>query len=218
MAFKITVQQVMRAVPAADRARATEFVDVFNQWCEKFQINTTARVVHALSQITHESGGFKYVEENLNYSASRLLQVFPKYFNRLNVNAYAGNPEKIANRVYANRMGNGNEASGDGWKYRGRGMIQLTGKDMYRAYQNSGFCNGQLIYHPEWLTKSPGHTKSALWFFYKSGCNQLADQDIGDGIKGEEICKQITRKINGAYNGLSNRLYYYRRYKREFGL
>ena len=218
MAMKITVQQIMRAVPTANRERATEFVAVFNEWCERFEINTTARVVHALSQIIHESGGFKYVEENLNYSASRLLQVFPKYFNRLNVNDYAGRPEKIANRVYANRMGNGNEASGDGWRYRGRGFIQLTGKNQYLAYQNSGFCNGQLVYHPEWLNKAPGHTKSALWFWWKNGCNQLADLDHGDGKIGEDVVTKITRRVNGGTNGLSNRLYLYRRLKREFGL
>ena len=218
MSFKITVQQLMRALPSSDRAKATEFVDTFNVWAEKFQINTIARACHFITQVAHESGNFKYVEENLNYSAERLIVVFPRYFNRTNVAAYARQPEKIANKVYANRMGNGSEASGDGWKYRGRGFIQLTGRSMYQAYQNSGFCNGALIYHPEWLTKAPGHTKSAMWYWWKNGLNQLADLDYGDGIKGEEICKQITKKVNGAYNGLSNRLYIYRRMKKELGL
>ena len=218
MAFKITVQQIMRAIPLADREHVTEFVTTFNEYAERFGINTPARACHFISQLAHESGNFKYVEENLNYSADRLLQVFPKYFNKANVAAYARNPEKIANRVYANRMGNGNEASGDGWKYRGRGFIQLTGRSMYLAYQNSGFCNGQLVYHPEWLTKAPGHTKSAMWFWYKNSLNALADLDRGDGKIGEDICKQITRKINGGYNGLSDRLYLYRRFKKELSL
>ena len=216
--LKITVQQIMRAVPTADRAKAAEFVNTFNLWCEQFEINTTARVVHALTQVIHESGGFKYVEENLNYSADRLLAVFPKYFNRANVGNYARNPQKIANKVYANRMGNGSEASGDGWKYRGRGFIQCTGKSTYQAYQNSGFCNGNLVAHPEWLCNAPGHTKSALWFLWKSGCNQLADMDNGDGRIGEDVVTKITRKVNGGTNGLSNRLYVYRRLKKEFGL
>ncbi len=208
----------MRAVPAADRTRATELVDTFNQWGEKFGINTTARLVHFLTQVFHESGALKYVEENLNYSADGLLKTFPKYFNKSNVADYARKPQKIANRVYANRMGNGNEASGDGWKFKGRGLIQLTGRNNYKAYQNSGFCVGDLTAHPEWLTQKPGHTKSAMWFWYKTGLNSLADQDHGDGKIGEDIVTRITIKVNGGINGLSSRLYYYRRFKGEFGL
>lgn len=218
MAYKITVQQIMRAVPTANRERATEFVNTFNENCEKFGINTTQRVVHFLAQVTTESNKFNAVEENLNYSADGLRRVFPKYFPTSALAAqYARQPQKIANRVYANRYGNGNEASGDGWRYRGRGLIQLTFKDNYRAYQNSGFCVGDLVSHPEWLAKAPGHTKSAMWFFRMRGCNQIADRDDGGRI-GEDLCKQISQKINGGWNGLQDRLYYYRRYKKEFGL
>ena len=208
----------MRAVPDADRARCTEFVETFNKWGDKFGITSTARLVHFLSQVFHESGGLKYVEENLNYSAEGLLKTFPKYFNKANVGSYARQPMKIANKVYANRMGNGNEASGDGWKFKGRGLIQLTGRSNYQAYQNSGFCNGNLMVHTEWLTQNPGHTKSAMWFWYKSGLNTIADLDHGDGKIGEDVVEKITRKVNGGLNGLSSRLYYYRRFKREFGL
>lgn len=216
--MKINVQQIMRALPNADRSRVTEFVAVFNEYAERFGINTLARVTHFVCQVSHESGGFKYVEENLNYSSDALLRTFPKYFNAANVSQYARQPEKIANRVYANRMGNGDEASGDGWKYRGRGFIQLTGKAQFAAYQNSGFCVGNLVAHPEWLAKAPGHTKSAMWFWYANNLNALADTDRGDGLMGENIVRLITKKVNGGTNGLSNRLYLYRRFRKEFGL
>lgn len=219
MAMKITLQQIMRAVPTADRTKAAEFVETFNLWCERFEINTTARVCHLLCQLTHESGNFKYVEENLNYSADGLRKTFPKYFPTSALALqYARQPQKIANRVYANRMGNGSESSGDGWKYRGRGFIQLTGKNQYKAYQNSGFCNGNLLAHPEWLCQKPGHTKSAMWYWHANNLNALADLDLGDGLIGEDIVRKITKKINGGTNGLSNRLYLYRRFKKELGL
>jgi len=210
MSYRITVQQIMRAVPSANRERATELVQVFNDWNERFQINTPLRVSFFLAHVLHESGNLKYVEENLNYSADGLRKTFPKYFPTAALAAqYARQPQKIANRVYADRMGNGNEASGDGWRYRGRGMIQLTGKFQYQSYQNSGFCNGNLVAHPEWLTKSPGHTKSAMWYWYSHGCNELADRD--DNIS-------VTKRINGGLNGYANRDYLLRRFKKEFGV
>lgn len=205
----ITEAQIMRAVPKADRERVKDFVRVFNEWGSKFGISTPIRVVHFLAQITHESGAFKYVEENLNYSEQALLKVFPKYFNADTAREYARKPEKIANRVYANRMGNGDEASGDGWRYRGRGLIQLTGRLNYLNYEKSGYCVGKLTDHPEWLVNSPGAYKSAMWFWYANGLNVLADKDDVNAV---------TKRINGGYNGLSERLYYLRRYKREFGL
>ena len=145
--------------------------------------------------------------ENMNYSAKRLLQVFPKHFTPAQAERYARKPSQIANRVYANRLGNGNEASGDGWRYRGRGYIQITGRSNYKAYQDSGLCVGNLMAHPEWLCNSPGRMKSAMWFFMKSGCNELADNDD---------IEAITRRINGALNGYADRCYYYRRLKRIF--
>lgn len=209
----------MRAIPSADRARVTEFVDTFNSYGEGFGINTTARVIHFIAQCAHESGSFKLVEENLNYSADGLLKTWPSRFTKATAAQYARKPEKIANKVYANRMGNGNEASGDGWKYRGRGFIQCTGKATYAAYQNSGFCVGNLLAHPEWLTKAPGHTKSAMWFWKVNGLNELADQDTGQRvIDGEAVVTMITKKVNGGVNGLSNRKLLYRKLRREFGL
>ncbi len=106
------------------------------QVMEKFQINTPLRLCHFLAQCAHESGNFKAVTENLNYSPVSLLKVFGKYFNEKNVEAYARKPEKIANLVYGNRMGNGPESSGDGFKYRGRGYIQLTGKVNYQSFDS----------------------------------------------------------------------------------
>lgn len=217
MAYMISVEQIMRAVPTAYRARVTEFVATFNQYADTFGINTTARVVHFLAQVTWESGYFKVVEENLNYSAKGLLNTFKGRFTEATAAQYARKPEKIANKVYANRYGNGNEASGDGWRYRGRGLMQLTFKANYKAYQDSGFCNGNLVAHPEWLAKAPGHTKSAMWYFRSKGCNAVADRDDG-GAVGESVCKEVTHLVNGGYNNMADRLYLYRRYKKEFGL
>lgn len=215
--MKLTVPQIMRSVPSANRAKVTEFVDTFNQWGDRFGINTVPRVVHFLSQLTHECALFTAFEENLNYSADGLMKTWPSRFTRQKAIEYARKPEKIANYVYANRMGNGSEASGDGWKYKGRGAIMLTGKDNYKAYQNSGFCNGDLLGHPEWLAKNPGAYKSAMWFWYKSGLNAIADLDDGGKI-GEDIVTRITKKINGGINGLSSRKLLYRKFKKELGL
>lgn len=203
----ITLEQITKAVPSVNRQRAMELVEVFNAWNEKFGITTPLRIAHFLGQIMHESGGLNTLQENLNYSADRLLVVFPKYFNKTNVSLYARNPQKIGNRVYANRMGNGSEGSGDGYRYRGRGALQITGKAGYEAYQKSGFCNGDLISHPEWLAQKPGAYKSAMWFWWKNGCNTLADKD--------DIVA-VTRKINGGYNGLSQREAYVKSLKKVF--
>lgn len=209
MAIVITRAQILRPVPETDKSRIDDFVKVFNQWSERFEINTPLRVSHFLSQVLHESGNLRYVVENLNYSVDGLLKTFPKYFTREQASAYARKPQMIANRVYANRMGNGNEASGDGWNFRGRGFMQTTGKNNYQDYANSEFCVGDLMSHPEWLEKSPGNLKSAMFFWWKNNCNKYADRDDANGL---------TRLINGGLNGLSNRLFLLRRFKKEFGI
>ena len=188
----ITRAQILRAVPMAERKNLDEFVSTFNKWADSIGLNTPLRIVHFLAQVFHESGNLKYMEENLNYSASGLLKTFPKYFTKATASAYARKPEKIANRVYADRMGNGNEASGDGWKFRGRGLIQLTGKDNYKAYARSKHCVGDLMGHPEWLCKYPGALKSAMWYWQEHGLNELADRDNVEAV---------TRKVNGGFNG-----------------
>lgn len=215
--MRITREQLLRAVPDTNKSRIDDFVRDFNEYADGFGISTPMRAAHFLAQCWHESGMLSHVEENLNYSADGLLKTFPKYFNAKTAPQYARKPQKIACRVYANRMGNGSEASGDGWRYRGRGFIQLTGKTNYALYQKSGFCVGDLLSHPEWLTKSPGMTKSAMWFWYSRGLNALADLDDGGKI-GEDIVRRLTKKVNGGDNGLAQRLYYYRRFKKEFGL
>lgn len=207
--MKIDRSMLLRLCPSYPKDHIDSDVATFNLWSAQFGITTCIRQVHFFAQLAYESSGFSRVDENLNYSAKRLLALFPKYFTKENVEAYAGSPQKIASRIYANRMGNGNEESMDGWIFRGRGYMQLTGKDNYRAYERSGFCVNKLTDHPEWLCDSPGRMKSAMWFWWKSGCNRLADNDD---------VKAITRKINGGYNGLADRQYYWRKAKRVFML
>lgn len=165
----------------------------YNALFEKYGINTPLRIAHFMSQLEHESG-LKPISENLNYSEVGLLNTFGKYFNKTNVKLYARKPEKIANRVYANRMGNGNEASGEGWKYRGRGFIQITGKHNYFRLAND--TDIDCLKNPDLLLQEPNAMISALWFWNLKKLNKLADtNDI----------KEITRRINGGYNGLDHR-------------
>ena len=204
MTMQITIEQIKKIAPGAPDKAASEFVDTFNKWSDKFGITTPLRAANFISQCVHECAELKAFEENLNYSEKGLLKVFPKYFNAETAKQYARKPEKIANRVYANRMGNGNEASGDGWKYKGRGAIGLTGRSNYLAYSTSGFCVGDLMAHPEWLAKSPGCYKSAMWFWWKNGLNAIAD--TGD-------VNAVTKRVNGGYNGLDSRKKYLARAK-----
>lgn len=196
-AVVLTQDHLLGVVPDLRKDRADEFVASFNMWAVHFGIDTPLRAAHYLSQVFHESACLKHTEENLNYSVDGLLRTFPKYFRtRQEAEAYARKPEKIANRVYANRMGNGSEASGDGWKYRGRGFIMTTGKDNYRLYAKSDWCVGDLMANPEWLASSPGDQKSSMFFWQRNNCNRYADRD---DVKG------LTKKINGGYNGLEQR-------------
>ena len=171
---------------------------------EKYNL-TPIQMAHFLGQLAHESQDFTKVYENLNYSAQRLLEVFPKYFNKSNVNNYARNPQKIANKVYANRMGNGDEKSGDGWKYRGRGYIQLTGKSNYSSF--SKFIGEDCVANPD-LVETKYAYDSAIWFFEVNNIFSLC-KDFSD-----KTFEAVTRKINGGTNGLTERkaktLYYYK--------
>lgn len=215
--MKITEPQVRRIMPKAKSENISAFVKAFNDYSEQFGITTKQRLCHLIAQCAHESAELSHLEENLNYSADGLLKTFPKYFNADSAKAYARQPERIANRVYANRMGNGNEASGDGWRYKGRGIIMLTGKNNYAAYEKSGYCNGELTKHPEWLAKYPGALKSAMWFWKSNGLNEIADRDDG-GKAGKDVCIFITKRVNGGTLGLAQRLYYYNIAKKVFGL
>lgn len=198
----VTLEQLVAIMPTA-RSRIGKYLPYINRFLDEFHINTPKRLQHYLAQIAHESGELNNIEENLNYSADRLLVVFPKYFNRGNVSEYARNPKKIGNRVYANRMGNGNEASGDGYNYRGRGIIMLTGRSNYEAYKR--YCGYDLIARPSLLAQPLGAVRSSMWFWEKSGCNILADADN---------IMQITKKINGGYIGLEERKKYLARAKK----
>ena len=163
-----------------------------------YDINTPERVAAFLAQTMHESGGYKFLTENLNYKAESLCKVWPRYFNASNANDYAHNPEKIANRAYAGRMGNGPEESGDGFKYCGRGLIQLTGKQNYTKFAESIETPVEEI--PEFLATFEGAIQSACWFWETNNLNQYADN--GDILT-------MTKRINGGTLGLEDRQNYF---------
>ena len=150
----LTYDQLLKINGNKNPEMCKYYIDALNKVLPTYQINTKLRLCHFLAQILHESGNLKYKSENLNYSAKALRSVFGKYFKTDEIaNEYARKPEKIANKVYANRMGNGNEASGDGWKYRGRGLIQLTGKNNYTICGQS--INLNLVNNPDLLINTP---------------------------------------------------------------
>lgn len=166
---------------------------------EKFGVNTPLRLAHFLSQTGHESGGFKVTTENLNYSVKGLTGIFKKYFPTVEVAMqYAKQPQKIANVVYANRMGNGPQASGEGYKFRGRGYIQLTGKDNYSAFDKT--VDDDILATPDLVaTKYP--LLSAAWFFHKNGLHKIADEGATD-----EVVTKVTKRVNGGNIGLDQRI------------
>jgi len=180
-----------------------DYYSFFAKYCEKYEINTALRLAHFLAQINHESGDMKRLEENLNYSAKRLLEVFPKYFDSYEIAlSYANKPKMIASRVYANRMGNGDEASGDGYKYRGRGLIQLTGKTNYVAFDRFLNADGEIISNPDLVAKNKEYAVLTAFFYWDSRkLNNLIDKDGNQYF----VCKEITKRINGGYNGLDDR-------------
>jgi putative chitinase len=172
---------------------------------QKFNITNQLRLSHFLSQCAHESGNFKFLRENLNYSADGLLKTFPKYFkDRATAEAYARKPEKIANRVYASRMGNGDEASGDGWKFSGKGFIQLTGRSNYSEFTK--FIGEDCVANPELVaTKYP--LSSAAFFFNKNNLWAICDKGATD-----DIVKDVTKRVNGGTHGLDDRLAKFKQY------
>jgi putative chitinase len=181
---------------------------------EKFKIDTPLKLAHFLAQCAHESNSFKAVVENLNYSADGLKKTFPKYFpaDKYPYATYARKPEAIAARVYASRMGNGDEVSKDGWKYRGRGYIQLTGKSNFTAFRK--FVDDDIVANPDLVaTKYP--LVSAAWFFYNTKVNYQ-----GKAITLIELCnlgaeplvRAVTKAVNGGYLGLPERTEYFNRF------
>jgi putative chitinase len=160
----------------------------------KYKVNTSLRIAHFMSQLEHESN-LEPISENLNYSSKGLNTTFKKYFPAIkDTIGYERKPLLIANKVYANRMGNGAESSGDGWKYRGRGFIQLTGKDNYASLaKDTGL---DCLKNPDLLLEEANAIIAALWFWDKNKLNDLADKDD---------CEGVTKKINGGYHGLDDR-------------
>jgi putative chitinase len=203
--FNFTKQQLKEMIPK------NPYVD---QWFEaiyeilpEYEITTPQRVAAFLAQCAHESGGFVFLKENLNYKAASLRRVFPKYFPDDAIAAqYAGKGEMIANRVYANRMGNGDEASGDGWRYCGRGLIQLTGKNNYTFF--AGSLDIPVEEASEYLQTFEGAVQSACFFGEQNKLNQWAD--AGDILT-------LTKRINGGTIGLEDRIKHYEHALHIFG-
>jgi len=176
--------------------KAEEWIDAINETFDRFDINTPERQACFLGQCAHESGGFTALKENLNYSAEGLTKVWPKRFTSLEVaQPYHRNPEKIANKVYADRMGNGDESSGEGFKYRGRGLIQLTGKDNYKACGDA--LGVDLVEEPDLVSTPQYAALSAGWFWDKNKLNQFADSND---------MTTLTKRINGGTHGLDDRV------------
>ena len=192
--FDFTADQLVACIPGlADSAdwftSLTNILPVYN-------ITSAKRVAMFLAQTSHESGNYSELEENLNYRATTLQEVFPRYFRDADPNDYAHQPEKIANRVYGGRMGNGDEESGDGWKFHGRGILQITGKDNYTECSKAIYGDERLLDTPELLTEKDGAVASACWFWNTRQLNAWSDA---------ENIREVTRRINGGYNGLADR-------------
>jgi putative chitinase len=196
----ITVDQLRQLIP--NNKYVEEWHEALIQLFPDYGIDTPQRIAAFISQCAHESGGFTAIKENLNYRWETLRKIFPKYFpNDQIAQQYASLPNKqeaIANRVYGNRMGNGPEESGDGYKYCGRGLIQLTGKNNYQAFADSLEMSIDDV--PEYLATFEGAAQSACWFWETNNLNRFAD--AGD-VKG------LTRAINGGYIGLDDRIKHY---------
>jgi putative chitinase len=199
------LQQLLPKNPYID-----QWYHALSQLLPDYEINTPQRIAAFMAQCAHESGGFTALKENLNYKAATLRKIFPKYFPTDEIaNQYASLPNKqeaIANKVYANRMGNGDEASGDGFRYCGRGLIQLTGKDNYTWFAASiGITPDEAS---EYLQTFEGAAQSACWFWETNNLNACAD--AGD-------IKLMTKKINGGYIGLDDRIAHYQHALQIFG-
>lgn len=179
-AFTLTQALLVKATGISS-ATASKFLGPINAAAKKYSINTAKRMAMFLAQIGHESGSFRTLTENLNYSESGLKKTFPKYFNAKNAKSYARNPQKIASRAYANRMGNGNEASGDGYKFRGRGLIQITGKENYTKCGRALGLN--LLANPDLLTQPSHAAMSAAWYWNSRSINAKAGEEHRTRVK-----------------------------------
>lgn len=195
----MTAELLKKCIPTANQANIEKYFLPLSISMDVFNINTPARQAAFLAQIAHESQALAFVVENMNYSADRLLAVFPKYFTTATAPAYHKQPVKIANHVYANRMGNGAPESGDGWKYRGRALMHLTGADMYEAC--SKYLGIDFVNHPELLETPANSAKASAWCWaIEKKLNKIADLNTPNGFK------KISIAINGGLNGYDERV------------
>jgi putative chitinase len=203
--MEITQEQLHQIIP--NNPYVEHWAEALNKILPDYDITTPQRVAAFIAQAAHESGGFTALHENLNYRPETLRKVFPRYFpDDATAQRYAHNPEMIANKVYANRMGNGDEASGDGFCYCGRGLIQLTGHDNYQNFADSIGIDVTQV--PEYLQTFEGAVQSACWFWENNNLNQYADS--GDILT-------MTKRINGGTIGLEDRQKHYNQALQVFG-
>jgi len=196
----VTLELLQKVCPKTKKAVLEKYVDALNDVCQYYDMyQNPKRAAAFIAQIAHESGGFNAVVENLNYSAKGLMTTFKKYFpDEATAKAYERQPEKIANRVYANRMKNGPESSGDGFKFRGRGLIQLTGRDNYTRFSEGlGISLDETV---AYLETPEGAVSSAGWFWDNNSLNAFCDRDDFVGL---------TKRINGGTIGLADRQHHY---------
>jgi putative chitinase len=204
--FILSKEQLAQLIPG------NPYVDYWHSAMERclpdYDINTPQRIAAFMAQCGHESGNFKFLKENLKYRAQSLVKVWPRYFPNMDIaNQYAGKEEMIANRAYANRMGNGPEESGDGWRFCGRGLIQLTGRNNYQSFADSIETDINDI--PAYLGTFEGAVQSACWFWETNNLNKFAD--TGDMLN-------LTKRINGGTLGLDDRIKHYNHALHVLGL
>jgi putative chitinase len=196
----VTLDLLTHMCPHTKSSILEGYIEPLNTVAEYYEMNVNpARLAGFLAQTAHESGGYNFIKENLNYSSNGLRGTFGKYFPNDDIaNQYAKKPEKIANRVYANRMKNGDESSGDGYKFRGRGLIQLTGRDNYTKFANDlGMSLEDTV---AYLETPNGAVASAGWFWENNKLNQYCDS--GDFVT-------LTKRINGGTIGLADRKHHF---------
>lgn len=205
----VITPDVLVAAIGCQLAQAHLWAGFIDGAMRRWQINTPRRQAAFLAQIAHESNRLSRITESLYYTTpERLLLIFPRHFDNLSpASGYVRNPDALANRVYANRMGNGPSESGDGWRYRGRGLIQITGKNNYRACANG--IGAPLLDQPDLLEQHGHAAESAAWYWTSHGCNALADADR---------FPEITKVINGGLNGMADRLALWTSAKKALGV
>lgn len=193
----ISIETLQRAIPGCKTPKV--WAPILSTELDNAGITEPEQIARFLAQTSHESSDFNVLQENLNYSGDRLMAIFPKHFVGKDVSEYNRNPEKIANAVYSNRMGNGDEDSGDGYKYRGRGILQITGRNNYTACSNSIYGDETLVDNPDLVLTPEVALKSALWYWSSNNLNEITDMI------------SLTKKINGGTIGLDDRIARYTR-------